>query len=150
MTLAENQSKLSDLTETHLLSWSTQQSKFTKFSFYRLPQLKCKFRVTFGTRDGFCLLGIPNIWWCSEMKVIQVVVMLALLGNCWLFIFTFYECHLISCLLCCLGQDCAFFQCSPPFCAHLKELWSREHQGLLHRPAWRILRGQALFFLVFK
>lgn len=62
MTLAENQSKHSDLTETHSLSWSTQQSKITKFS----TAIKI---YTCGAR----LLEISNIWWGSEMKEIVIV-----------------------------------------------------------------------------
>lgn len=49
----------------------------------------------------------------------------------------------VSLPLCHDFQDRSFFQCSAPLHPHLKELWSREHQGLLHRSEGRILRGQS-------
>lgn len=152
MTLAENQTKLSDLTETRSLSWSTQQSKSPKFfplMLYCAPNTH--FHVTFGMQAGFWWLKITfsdavkrkGLSLCSCLQIL-------ICGHCQLLTFTFCECNVIWNLFCCLCQDCSFFQCSPPVFAHLQELWSRKHQGLLYRPAGRILRGQALPHSVFK
>ena len=55
-------------------------------------------------------------------------------------------CLTLKCLLLCLDfQDRSFFQRSAPLHPHLQELWIREHQGLLHRPEGRILRGTAFW-----
>lgn len=51
-------------------------------------------------------------------------------------------CLTLKCLLLCHDfQDRSFFQRSAPLHPHLKELWIREHQGLLYRPEGRIFRG---------
>ncbi len=57
----------------------------------------------------------------------------------------FPSCRLkLKCVPLCHGlQDRSFFQRPAPLHPHLEELWSREHQGLLHRPEGRILRGQS-------